>query len=176
MYSTVTDCAVCIRYNIQTWLHMMRKINERTQCTKQADVPRSVSSVIGVLRMLNIKLFWPAELTQAVSNQWIKICVGKSCLPYTASTLICFFIGCHNCFHRLMHYALMIMLTQVDKREKCAVLAMRLNTHNKKSKSNYRQHGKFKPASGGNDMICSGNMWCCQQPRECEERISSSGR
>lgn len=46
---------------------MMRKIDERSQCTEQADVPRSVSSVIGVPRKLNMKLVRPAELTEAVS-------------------------------------------------------------------------------------------------------------
>lgn len=59
---------------------MMRKIDERSQCTEQADVPRSVSSVIGVPRKLNMKLVRPAELTEAVSYQLIRMSWEKSCL------------------------------------------------------------------------------------------------
>ena len=59
---------------------MMRKIDERSQCTEQADVPRSVSSVIGVPRKLNMKLVRPAELTEAVSYQLIRMSWEKSFL------------------------------------------------------------------------------------------------
>ena len=70
----------------------MRKIDERSQCTEQADVPRSVSSVIGVPRKLNMKLVRPAELTEAVSYQLILSRIFKAGFAHSACTLGFFYL------------------------------------------------------------------------------------